>query len=77
MKNGEENKYRFARQLGLLTTIPLVLLSGPVIGFFIGDYLDKRFNTYPWLTFFFLMVGFIASIRQTIKIITMVGQNKE
>lgn len=77
VKNGDENKYRFVRQLGLLTTIPVVLLSGPVIGFFIGDYLDKRFGTSPWLMVFFVIIGFIASIRQTILIITRAGQNNQ
>lgn len=77
MKNGDENKYRFVRQLGLLTTIPVVLLSGPVIGFLLGDYLDKRFSTSPWLMVFFVIIGFIASIRQTILIIIRAGQNNQ
>ncbi len=75
MKNGEENKYRLLRQLGLLTTIPVVLLSGPAVGYLIGNYLDKRLGTGPWLMVFFLVIGFVASIRQTITIITRAGQN--
>ena len=69
-EDDEENKFRVLRQLGLLTTIPVVLLSGPVIGYLVGDYLDKWFGTSPWLMVFFLVIGFIASIRQTLMIIT-------
>lgn len=73
VRDGEENRYRLLRQLGLLTTIPIVLLSGPVIGYFIGDYLDKQFGTAPYLMIFFLIMGSIASVRQTIAIISRGG----
>ncbi len=75
MKNGDEERYRFARQIGLLTTIPALLLSGPAIGFFAGSYLDKRFGTAPWLMVFLVSFGFAASIRQAIAIITKAGKN--
>ena len=75
MKNGDEERYRFARQIGLLTTIPALLLSGPAIGYFAGSYLDKRFGTTPWLMVFFVAFWFAASIRQAIAIITKAGKN--
>ena len=77
VENGDENKYRLIRQLGLYTTIPLLLLSGPAAGYIIGNYLDERFGTKPWLMVSFLILGFIASIRQTIQIITRAGQNQK
>ncbi|HBI25033.1 MAG TPA: hypothetical protein DDX84_12740 [Nitrospiraceae bacterium] len=75
MNNGDENRYRFIRQLGMLTTIPFVLLSGPVIGFFIGDYIDKRFGTAPWFMVALVILGLIASARQTIQIINRAGKD--
>ena len=65
----EEEKYRWVRQVGLLTAIPTVLAAGPLAGFFIGDYLDKKFRTYPWLTFAGIILGFIASGKETITLI--------
>jgi F0F1-type ATP synthase assembly protein I len=65
----EEEKYRWMRQVGLLTAIPTVLAAGPLIGFFIGNYLDKKFQTYPWLTFAGIILGFIASGKETITLI--------
>ena len=34
-----------------------------VIGFFFGQYLDGKFNTSPWLTYIFLVIGIIAGFR--------------
>ena len=74
VKNGDDKNNRFIRQVGLLTTIPVMLLSGPLIGFLIGDYIDKRFGTTPWFMVLCLMLGIVASIRQTINIIRKAGK---
>ena len=76
VKNGNEKDYRFVHQVGLLTMIPLMLLSGPLIGFLIGNYIDKRFGTAPWFMVLFVCLGFVASIRQTIAIIKKASSNK-
>ena len=76
VKNGDDKDYRYIRQVGLLTTIPVMLLSGPLIGFLIGNYIDKRFGTAPWFMVLFVCIGFVASIRQTIAIIKKASNNK-
>ena len=76
VKNGDEKDYRFIRQVGLLTTIPLMLLSGPLIGFLVGNYIAKRFGTATWFMVLFVCLGFVASIRQTIAIIKKASNNK-
>ena len=76
VKNGDDKDYRYIRQVGLLTTIPVMLLSGPLIGFLIGNYIDKRFGTAPWFMVLFVCIGFVASIRQTIAIIKKASSNK-
>ena len=53
--------YTQVKQLGVLTTIPIILLVGPFIGFFIGGWIDKNFKIYPWLTIVFTGLGFAAS----------------
>lgn len=77
VKNGNEKDYRSVRQVGLLTTIPVMLLSGPLIGFLIGDYIDKRIGTAPWFMVLLVCLGFAASIRQTILIIKKASDNKQ
>lgn len=34
-----------------------------VVGFLIGDFLDKQFNTSPWLLLLFAVFGMIAGFR--------------
>jgi F0F1-type ATP synthase assembly protein I len=57
------------RQLGLLGTIPIIMVVGPVVGFFIGKWLDSKLGTAPFLLILFLVFGFIASGKETYRII--------
>lgn len=66
---GPDPKYEGWRQLALFTTIPMTLLAGPIVGYLIGDYLDRFFNTAPWLMAGFTIMGGISGVRQTILII--------
>lgn len=59
------------RQAGLLSTIPFILALAPIVGFFLGQYLDTRFRTKPWLSLILLALGFVAGVRETIKIIQL------
>lgn len=64
------------RQVMVLGTIPMVLVAGPLIGFFIGDYLDRRFGTSPWAMLVFLVLGGVASVRQTIRLLARASEEK-
>lgn len=59
-----EKDYNWARQMGLLSTIPFLMAVPPIAGLLIGRYLDKRFNAYPVLTIIFLLLGFVAGVRE-------------
>ncbi len=67
-------KYEGLRQVALLTSIPMALAVGPAVGYWIGDALDRRFSTSPWLMIFFTVFGAISSIRQTALLIKRVGK---
>lgn len=73
----DNNRYRVVRQAGLLTTIPVLLTVAPLIGFFIGRYLDRKFNTDPVLTFVFLVLGFVAAARQVAVILKAADRDSE
>lgn len=62
-KNNDE-RYRWARQSGLLATIPFLLAVPPVAGVFIGKWIDERLGTAPAFTVVFVIFGFIAGIRE-------------
>jgi F0F1-type ATP synthase assembly protein I len=59
------------RQIALLTAIPAILLVGPVLGWWAGSYLDRKFATDPWLMIVGIVLGFVASGRETWKLIKL------
>jgi len=64
--------YSQVKQLGVLTTIPIILLAGPAIGFFFGGWLDQKARLYPWFTISFLFLGFVASGREIARLLKQV-----
>ena len=65
------NKVTGWRQVGLLTSIPFILALAPIIGYFLGQYLDQKFRTRPWLSIVLLALGFVAGVRETVKIVKL------
>jgi ATP synthase protein I len=65
----KEKDYNWARQMGLLSTIPFLMAVPPIAGLLIGRYLDKRFNATPVLTIIFLLLGFVAGVREVRNVI--------
>ncbi len=75
-----ENKNAFytqVKQLGVLTTIPIILLVGPSIGFFIGSWMDRKFRVYPWVTVLFVTLGFVAAAREVARLLRQVSKDSE
>ena len=65
----KEKDYNWARQMGLLSTIPFLMAVPPIAGLLIGRFLDKRFNATPVLTIIFLLLGFVAGFREVRNVI--------
>jgi ATP synthase protein I len=59
------------RQVGLLTAIPFILALAPIVGYFLGKWLDTKFRTQPWLSVILLALGFVAGVRETVKIVKL------
>ena len=66
-KKSKDDRYLAMRRAGLLTTVPVLLAASPIIGFFIGRFLDGKFGTDPLLTYLFLILGFVAGAVQVAK----------
>jgi len=62
------------RQLGLLSSIPFILALAPIVGYVIGHALDRHFRTGPWLSIILLLLGFVAGVRESIKIVKLSQQ---
>lgn len=54
---------RSVKELAYYSSIGLSVVLAIVIGLVIGVYLDKRFNSSPWGTLIFLVLGIIAGFR--------------
>lgn len=57
------------QQAGLLTAVPIVLLVGPTIGYYVGTAIDRRWDTAPWGVGVGIVLGLVASGRVTIQLI--------
>jgi F0F1-type ATP synthase assembly protein I len=51
------------RLLGLGFSLLGLLVAGPLVGYLLGDWLDRKFGT-SWLTWVCLLIGFAAAGRQ-------------
>jgi ATP synthase protein I len=59
----EEKDRQLLRMLGALSTVGITLVVATVIGYYTGHYLDGIFNTTPWLTLGFLLLGIAAGFK--------------
>ncbi len=50
-------------QLAKLSIMGIEMVVSTFIGLAIGIYLDNKFETAPWLTIVFLIIGIIAGFR--------------
>ena len=58
-------RYAALRSAGLLLAIPTLLIVSPLVGFFIGSWVDRRLRSTPWFTIVGLVLGFVAAGRET------------
>ena len=53
-----------ARDIGLYTVIPMMLLAGPAIGFLMGMFIEGKWGGAPWPTAGGALFGLAAAFRQ-------------
>ncbi|MDZ4804894.1 MAG: AtpZ/AtpI family protein [Candidatus Eisenbacteria bacterium] len=76
MKDGDRQGYSSLRQVGLLTTIPFLLLASPVVGYLFGRQLDIWFKTSFWV-WILCTLGMVAGVREVIKILKRASAEAE
>lgn len=57
--------------LGLALTLPMVLLSGPLAGYLISQWLIKTWNWAPATTLVFVLLGLIGSVIQAVRVLRL------
>lgn len=68
-KKGDEIDYR--RYLMLMAT-PLILVVAPLVGYFLGYWIDRELHTSPFATYVLLGLGIVAAIREFYKLVKSV-----
>jgi F0F1-type ATP synthase assembly protein I len=53
------------------------MAAGPIVGYFMGSWLDGWLATDPYLMITFSVLGLVSSIRETIKLIQRLNQISE
>jgi len=66
-----------ARQIGELTMIPIYLVGGPLIGFAIGSWIDKKFGSEPYAQAVFIILGLVTAMRETWRIIRQASDSEK
>ena len=59
----KEDTRQALKLVGLASTLGLTIVIATFIGLALGLWLDRVFNTSPWLTVLFLILGIIAGFR--------------
>jgi len=59
----KEDTRKALKLVGLASTLGLTIVIATFIGLALGLWLDRVFNTSPWLTVLFLILGIIAGFR--------------
>jgi F0F1-type ATP synthase assembly protein I len=74
--DGQESGRRY-RAIGYLTAVPFILLFGPLIGYFAGEWLDRRFDTAPYLMVLMIVLGFVAAGKEVWSLIQKASRESE
>ena len=58
----------------MLTTVPVLLAISPIIGYYMGRFLDGKLGTEPYLSIVFLILGFVSGAVQVARMIKLANR---
>jgi len=65
----KDDKLAGYRQIGFLTLIPIIMVVAPLLGYFLGSFLDEKLGTEPYLMIVFIVFGFVAAGKEVYELI--------
>ena len=72
MAENKDAYFSQLKQIGALTAVPIILLAGPAVGYFLGGWIDRQFQFYPWCTVLLSVLGFAASGREVMRLLRQI-----
>jgi len=75
MADQKDNPYQLLWMLGLALTLPMILICGPLAGYFISILVVNHFGGPAFLTPMLMALGLMASGMQAWRLIRRLNQN--
>jgi len=72
-KDKDDETYRI---IGLVGSFGFTTAGAIAGGYFLGSYLDKKLDTYPWFMLVFIMLGIIGSFIEFFRVIMKLLSNE-
>ncbi len=69
--------YRLAKIWGLVSFIPVVMAAGPIAGYFLGEYLEKKFGFAPYISMSLVAIGFVSGGIEVVKILRLINRSNK
>ncbi|HNX81166.1 MAG TPA: hypothetical protein PKL77_03375 [Candidatus Omnitrophota bacterium] len=71
LRMSKKEVYTLIKLAGILTYVPLVMATGPLIGFIVGDVLVKKLHWASYTVLVLVAFGFLGSIIEVIRIVRL------
>lgn len=68
--NEEKQKRKRMQIMASYITLPFVLAVPPIVGWYIGSWLDTYFDTKPYAMYTLLVLGMVGGAREFYRIVT-------
>jgi len=72
----DKDKYSGYRQVAIATTIPVILAVAPLIGYYVGNWVDGKLGTDKIFMIIGLGLGFAAAGKEVYNLIKKSSENK-
>lgn len=76
MKEEKDDLYAGLRQAGIVMSIPMMMAAGPLVGYFIGSWLDRWLGT-SWISVVLAILGLVAGVNETIRVIKIIQRDNK
>ena len=70
----KEDLFKGIKIIGFVTFIPFILAAGPLTGYFVGNFLQKRFNLSFYCVIVSVVIGFLVAFTEVVKILKAVAR---
>ena len=70
---GKKEVYQRIKVYGFLSYIPVILAAGPLSGWALGSFLERKFNLPNYISFIFSGFGLIAAVFEICRVIRLVS----